>query len=163
MSNEGIRNRLCEARKRKGMTRPQAAEAMSMEYQTYAGHENGKAGLTVDSAIKYAKFYRVSLDWLLSGNGDAPDVSSTTAVAPIVTTYLRWRRHRFIRQRHAAKLLGIPHEKYARVESGLEAADEGLKLHMLSLFDCGPDELESGPPNHTQDDADFVDRCLLTA
>lgn len=48
-----------------------AAAAIGVSYDTYAQHENGTRGGTVprDAAMRYAKFFRVSLDWLLTGKG----------------------------------------------------------------------------------------------
>jgi DNA-binding XRE family transcriptional regulator len=46
-----------------------AAEAMGVKEQTYNNHENGGAGLS-RSGERYARFYRVSLDWLLTGRGE---------------------------------------------------------------------------------------------
>lgn len=48
-----------------------AAEAMGVAYPTYAGHENGTTGFR-HTAERYAAFFRVSLDWLLTGRG-SPD------------------------------------------------------------------------------------------
>ena len=45
-----------------------AAEAMGVKPPTYWGHENGSRGLA-RSAQKYATFFKVSLDWLLSNKG----------------------------------------------------------------------------------------------
>ena len=46
-----------------------AARAMGVEEPTYLGHENGSRGLS-RAAQRYAKFFRVSLDWLLAGRGE---------------------------------------------------------------------------------------------
>jgi hypothetical protein len=45
-----------------------AAEAMGVKLPTYWGHENGNRGLA-RSASRYAAFFHVSLDWLLTGKG----------------------------------------------------------------------------------------------
>src|SRR5262250_2198430 len=46
-----------------------AARAMGVEEPTYLGHENGSRGLSRAGA-RYARFFRVSLDWLIGGRGD---------------------------------------------------------------------------------------------
>ena len=51
-------------------TAQDAARAMGMKIPTYHGHENGTTGLRRTAAIRYAKFYNISLDWLLMGVGD---------------------------------------------------------------------------------------------
>jgi hypothetical protein len=51
-------------------TATDAAEAMGVPEQTYLAHENGSRGLS-RSAARYATFYKVSLDWLVRGRGEA--------------------------------------------------------------------------------------------
>lgn len=46
-----------------------AARAMGVKPPTYLGHENGTTGLRRGAAIRYAKFFGVSIDWLLTGAG----------------------------------------------------------------------------------------------
>lgn len=48
-----------------------AADALGMKYSTYAGHENGNRGL-LRSIQKYADFYNVTLEWLMTGKGKGP-------------------------------------------------------------------------------------------
>jgi phage repressor protein C with HTH and peptisase S24 domain len=66
---EGTAARLKEARKQAGYDSPSdAARAMGAEIPTYLGHENGSRGLS-RAALRYADFFQVRLDWLLSGKG----------------------------------------------------------------------------------------------
>jgi Peptidase S24-like len=46
-----------------------AARAIGVEEPTYLGHENGSRGLS-RAAPRYARFFHVSLDWLLEGRGE---------------------------------------------------------------------------------------------
>lgn len=46
-----------------------AAEFFGWKYDSYAQHENGTRGIT-RAAAKYAKAFRVSEGWLLTGEGD---------------------------------------------------------------------------------------------
>lgn len=63
--------RLAKARKHAGYeTVADAARSLGVKYPTYASHENGSAGIRHPVAEKYARKYRVSLEWLLSGRGD---------------------------------------------------------------------------------------------
>jgi transcriptional regulator with XRE-family HTH domain len=65
-------DRLREARFAAGYKDPaSAARAMGISTVTYYSHENGTRGL-VRSARRYAEFFRVSLDWLLTGRGAPP-------------------------------------------------------------------------------------------
>jgi phage repressor protein C with HTH and peptisase S24 domain len=49
-----------------------AARAMGIEEPTYLGHENGSRGLS-RAAARYARFFGVSLDWLIDGRGRAAE------------------------------------------------------------------------------------------
>lgn len=50
-------------------TASDAAQAMAIPEPTYLGHENGSRGFS-RKAKKYARFFGVSLEWLLTGKGD---------------------------------------------------------------------------------------------
>jgi DNA-binding XRE family transcriptional regulator len=50
----------------------EAAAALGVKEKTYQGHENGSDGFPIASAIKYARRYGVTLDWLLAGRGVGP-------------------------------------------------------------------------------------------
>jgi len=59
--------RLRLAREQAGFARASdAARAMGIEEPTYLGHENGSRGLS-RAAARYARFFGVSLDWLIDG------------------------------------------------------------------------------------------------
>lgn len=61
--------RLQKARAEAGYaTAADAAEALGANPATYWGHENGSRGIG-RAAQRYAAFFRVSLDWLLTGKG----------------------------------------------------------------------------------------------
>jgi len=72
-------DRLRMIREQRGYsTAVDAANAMGKKVSTYIQHENGtrgSGGLPKLAAEKYAAFFRVSLDWLVSGKGDAPEVT----------------------------------------------------------------------------------------
>lgn len=54
-------------------TRPEAAEIFGMSKSTYESHENGNRatkGIPIERARQYARRYKVSLNWLLTGQGD---------------------------------------------------------------------------------------------
>jgi len=75
-----IAHRLRLARKRAGYdTATDAAHAFGWAVPTYSAHENGSRGLRVDKARRYARAFRVSLLWLLTGEG-APDNASAIPV-----------------------------------------------------------------------------------
>lgn len=67
---EQIHERLQAARENAGYkTASQAADAAGWKKSTYLGHENGSRGVTLDMALTYCRFFRVSLDWLAQGKG----------------------------------------------------------------------------------------------
>jgi transcriptional regulator with XRE-family HTH domain len=77
---ETISDRLKQARVAAGFeTVEQAAAALGVPYQTYAGHENGRSGFKADSIVQYCRRYKVSTDWLLTGRGKGPGGSSDIA------------------------------------------------------------------------------------
>lgn len=62
--------RLAAARRAAGFSSAaKAAEAMGIGAPAYAHHENGTRGFN-RSAERYARFFRVSLEWLLTGKGE---------------------------------------------------------------------------------------------
>jgi SOS-response transcriptional repressor LexA len=66
-----VHERLAIARERAGFeTAAEAARALGVKEQTYYAHENGNSGLRAVVAERYAKRFKVSLDWLLTGLGE---------------------------------------------------------------------------------------------
>lgn len=62
--------RLQRARALAGYKNPtEAADALGIVRATYYGHENGSRGF-LDDAARYAKFFRVSYEWLSTGRGE---------------------------------------------------------------------------------------------
>lgn len=61
-------------------TAADAATAIGIKQPTFTHHENGTRGIT-KSAERYAAFFRVSLDWLMTGRG--PMKTSLSAI-PVV-------------------------------------------------------------------------------
>lgn len=62
--------RLKTARKQAGYSSAsEAAKAMKIAIGTYAGHENGNRAFDIDTGKRYAKFFKVALTWLLTGEG----------------------------------------------------------------------------------------------
>lgn len=65
-----------------------AAEAMGVKPPTYFGHENGHRGMS-RAARRYADFFHVSLEWLLTGKGTprrtkGPATGRPQAMVPLV-------------------------------------------------------------------------------
>lgn len=72
-----IHERLTAARKQAGFeTAKEASEALSVNYQTYAGHENGSSGFRAPTGRRYARRFKVRFEWLMNGDGPMTDLSS---------------------------------------------------------------------------------------
>lgn len=85
-SSERQGERLVIARKARGYrTAKDAAKAFGWPYDSYIQHERGERGLS-RSAARYARAYKVSPGWLLTGEGAAPalegDDSGDNAMPP---------------------------------------------------------------------------------
>ncbi|MGE7415865.1 LexA family transcriptional regulator [Methylobacterium tarhaniae] len=79
-------DRLKAARERAGYAdATSAAKAFNWNATTYRSHENGTRGLKIGVAQKYAKAFRVSAAWIMTGEGDAPSALDTAAseVVPV--------------------------------------------------------------------------------
>lgn len=74
-----ISDRLIKARKEAGYdTAADAARALGVKLPTYFAHENGTSGLRAVVAEKYARKFRVGVEWLLTGKG----ATTTGGAAP---------------------------------------------------------------------------------
>ena len=72
--------RLREARRARGYeTGKAAALAHGWSVSFYGSNENGYRRLTINSATKYAKAFKVSVGWLLDGMGPGPNQRSVDA------------------------------------------------------------------------------------
>ncbi|MDD6633910.1 MAG: helix-turn-helix transcriptional regulator [Ruminococcus sp.] len=63
----GVGERLKALRKNKGMTQNEVAQALGIRRQELCFFENGTRDLKTELTIKFAKFYNVSCDYLLTG------------------------------------------------------------------------------------------------
>ena len=86
---ESPHQRLRFAREQAGFARASdAARAMGIEEPTYLGHENGSRGLS-RAAARYARFFGVSLDWLIDGRDHASAAGPPPAHIPAKWTPVR--------------------------------------------------------------------------
>lgn len=77
--------RLRWARREAGYkTATEAAGAMGAVKPTYLSHENGSRDIERDPATRYAQFFGVSLEWLLTGRGRPRSKSQKAAVQGFV-------------------------------------------------------------------------------
>lgn len=68
IQDQKIGARLKAVREKRYASAADAARAIGANVATYSGHENGSRGLS-RAVSRYAAFYRISLDWLLTGKG----------------------------------------------------------------------------------------------
>ncbi|MEO0870483.1 MAG: S24 family peptidase [Pseudomonadota bacterium] len=65
---ESVADRIRKSRINAGYeTAQEAADAFGWKYATYVGHENGQRGARADSLQRYARAFRVPVEWLLTG------------------------------------------------------------------------------------------------
>ena len=60
-----VGERLIELRKDRGLTQKELAELLHVNYRTYSDYEREETEAGDDFKVKLAKFYNVSLDYLL--------------------------------------------------------------------------------------------------
>lgn len=58
-------NRLEKLRELRGWNKKTAAEKIGIPYTTYVGYENGERGMDSEVLLRLAKFYGVTVDYLL--------------------------------------------------------------------------------------------------
>lgn len=75
-----LHERLVAARKHANFDNAtDAAAALGVKYQTYAGHENGNSGFRAPTGRLYARRFKVRFEWLMNGDGPMVDLSSKYA------------------------------------------------------------------------------------
>jgi phage repressor protein C with HTH and peptisase S24 domain len=72
LPDQEMARRLVRARKTKFEEAADAARALGIPEPTYYGHENGHRGFK-GRAAEYARRFKVSLEWLLTGRGQMTD------------------------------------------------------------------------------------------
>lgn len=60
-----IEERLCEIRKRNGLSQRTIADLLDIPQQQYSRYENGKFDIPVRYVVILCKYYGISADWLL--------------------------------------------------------------------------------------------------
>lgn len=75
--------RLRWAREHAGYSKPvDAVNAFGFTGSTYYAHENGSRGFSFETAEKYARVFKTTAQWLLSGKGVAPGDSVIAQPSP---------------------------------------------------------------------------------
>lgn len=82
--------RLKRAREAAGFaTATDAATRFRWKVPTYLGHENGSRGFRGQTAAKYAKAFRVSQAWLLTGEGQGSEAVKNEVVDEFIDLLLQ--------------------------------------------------------------------------
>ncbi|EEY79367.1 MULTISPECIES: helix-turn-helix transcriptional regulator [Streptococcus] len=63
-------NRLKKLRKEKGLTQADLAKVLNTNQSRYGKYENGKTNLSIENAKKVAKYFGVTIDYLLGSESD---------------------------------------------------------------------------------------------
>ena len=63
-------NRLKKLRKEKGLTQADLAKVLTTNQSRYGKYENGKTNLSIENAKKVAKYFGVTIDYLLGSESD---------------------------------------------------------------------------------------------
>jgi transcriptional regulator with XRE-family HTH domain len=89
--NRAIGRRLRTARIVVGITEQQAADAFRVSLRTYRSYEVGREPRGgINSTLKFCRLYKVSVDWVLEGEGAtvgrhlAVDAPGKVAILPVV-------------------------------------------------------------------------------
>ncbi len=94
VTKEDIAQRLRASRIRAGYSSAaRFAERIGVSDVTYRSHENGLRGLPYETAARYARALRISLAWLLTGEGAAEGVDLAYLNPLTVTQFVetgRW-------------------------------------------------------------------------
>lgn len=85
--------KITEARKKKGMSQIDLADAMSVSRQSVSKWETGESNPEISKLSQLAEVLDVSLDWLLSNEEDNNQKNSYTTNNTYTQTYPSWIEH----------------------------------------------------------------------
>lgn len=106
-----IMNRLKELREFHDLTQERAAKIGFINPRTYYRYENGERVIPLDTAIYYAKYYGVSLDYLagITKQKEQTEVPRTVEIVPQLMNSLKRLTDR--QQQNLADFLNSLHKK----------------------------------------------------
>ena len=81
-AREGLGNRVCELRDRKGWTQKKLAEQANLSVAFLSDIENGKRSVGSDVLLRIAEALRASLDYLMLGSNTATDMQRDPIAVP---------------------------------------------------------------------------------
>ena len=75
--------RLSELRKMRGLTQQQVADELGIDVDTVRKNEQGRRGLSIDTAGMYAEYYHTTIDYIAHGKkSNNDDISAMLADYP---------------------------------------------------------------------------------
>lgn len=69
---QDVGDRLKAARKARAMSRRDVAERLTVSVAAIQHHESGQNDPSLSNLAKYARIYRISTDWIITGKGKGP-------------------------------------------------------------------------------------------
>ena len=118
------------------------SKILGISEDVYSNQENGRSNMSVDTAIRFANYFGVSLDYLF-GKSDKKSFNGDILYDALETGFRlkKIRLDRKLSQEQMASLLNIPQRTY----SSYERCDRSIPLEFLfnfsSVFDISLDYL----------------------
>lgn len=75
-----LADRLKDARVVLGLSQAQAAKRLGVSPSLVSQHENNNRTPQPDEIVQYARLYKATTDWLLTGRGNGPDAQAAEVV-----------------------------------------------------------------------------------
>ena len=124
------------------LSQKELSKILGISEDVYSNQENGRSNMSVDTAIRFANYFGVSLDYLF-GKSDKKSFSGDILYNALETGFRlkKIRLGRNLSQEQMASLLNIPQRTY----SSYERCDRSIPLEFLfnfaSIFDISLDYL----------------------
>lgn len=72
--------RLKQLRKKTGLTQEELSSKLGIARTTYSGYERGTSEPDFDTITKFSEFFKVNLNWLITGSDKVLDVENEKVV-----------------------------------------------------------------------------------
>jgi SOS-response transcriptional repressor LexA len=140
--NDDMASRLRKLRNARFSSAVEAASTLNIPYTTYIGHERtGK--IPRDSLERYAKFYRVTVDWLLYG-GRMTDIPAVQQVPLKRVSLFRLNQLGIFKQIRDKAYNDLVAEEFIAVDEntpervfGVPLTDKSMVQSVVPSLDCG--------------------------
>jgi SOS-response transcriptional repressor LexA len=142
--NDDMASRLRTLRKARFSSAKEAARTLNIAYTTYIGHER-TGQIPRDNLVRYAKFYRVTVDWLLYGKKvtDIPAVHRIRMPLKHVSLF-RLNQLGIFKQIRDKAYTDLVAEEFIAVDEdtpervfGVPLTDKSMVQSVVPSLDCG--------------------------